>query len=82
MHELNASRLNRPVHPMPDEVRAELEARGLMERYRARPPYQQNDYIGWITRAIRPETHRKRLDQMLAELAGGKKYMNMDYHGK
>jgi len=31
---------------MPDFFREALEARGLMEAYRARPPYQQNDYIG------------------------------------
>jgi hypothetical protein len=43
------------------------------------PPYQQNDYIGWITRAKRQETKEKRLAQMLVELERGDKYMNMDY---
>jgi hypothetical protein len=41
------------------------------------PPYQQNDYIGWITRARRPETQEKRLDQMLEELEKGDVYMKM-----
>jgi dienelactone hydrolase len=48
-----------------------------MEAYQSRPPYQQNDYVGWITRARRPETRDKRLAQMLDELEGGTLYMNM-----
>ena len=62
---------------MPDFIHEALNERGLMEAYRSRPPYQQNDYIGWITRAKREETKQKRLDQMLDELEGGKLYMNM-----
>ena len=46
---------------MPDFFREALETRGLMEAYRNRPPYQQNDYIGWITRAKRQATVQKRL---------------------
>jgi len=64
---------------MPDFVQAALVARNLMEAYRERPAYQQNDYIGWITRAKRPETVQKRLSQMLAELEIGDKYMKMEY---
>ena len=45
------SPLKRPLYPMPEFVREALEARGLMEVYYERPPYQQNDYIGWINRA-------------------------------
>ena len=45
--------LKRAIHEMPDDVRAAIEERGLMEAYRARPAYQQNDYLGWITRAKR-----------------------------
>jgi uncharacterized protein YdeI (YjbR/CyaY-like superfamily) len=65
---------------MPEFIRQALLERGLMEAYRSRPPYQQNDYIGWITRARRPETQQKRLAQMLDELAGGERYMKMAYH--
>ena len=50
---------------MPGYIREALEARRLRDAYDARPPYQRNDYIGWITRAKRPETQQKRLDQML-----------------
>ncbi len=73
------SRLKRPRHPMPTEIEQGLIERGLMDAYCSRPPYQQNDYIGWITRAKRKETQQKRLDQMLAELAGEDLYMNMPY---
>lgn len=62
-------RLKRPRHPMPAEIEQGLIERGLMDR--SLPPYQQNDYIGWITRAKRKETQQKRSDQMLEELASG-----------
>lgn len=76
------SRLKRPRYEMPDDVRDALVARGLMDAYGNRPPYQQNDYIGWITRAKRQETRERRLAQMLEELARGDKYMKMDYRAK
>ena len=69
----------RPRYPMPDFIREALEIQGVMDAYRARPPYQQNDYIGWITRAKRPETQEKRLNQILAELEKGNVYMKMDW---
>jgi uncharacterized protein YdeI (YjbR/CyaY-like superfamily) len=56
-----------------------LVARGLMDAYRARPAYQQNDYLGWIERAKRPETKEKRLNQMLDELEKGGVYMRMKW---
>ncbi len=67
---------------MPDFFRAALNARGLMDAYRARPPYQQNDYIGWITRAKLDSTRQKRLDQMLDELERGGVYMKMKWNPK
>ena len=79
MNEEKPSRLKRPRYEMPDDIREALHERGLMEAYRSRPPYQQNDYIGWITRAKRPETRQRRLAQMLSELESGDKYMKMDY---
>lgn len=72
----------RPRHPMPDFIREALTARGLMEAYRARPPYQQNDYIGWITRAKLEATRQKRLTQMLDELGRGGVYMKMKWNPK
>jgi hypothetical protein len=73
------SRLKRPRNPMPDYVRESLIIRGLMDAYLERPAYQQNDYIGWITRAKRQDTKERRLAQMLEELEGGDKYMKMTY---
>ena len=72
----------RPRYPLPAFVREALRTSGLMEAYKARPPYQQNDYIGWITRAKRPETRQRRLTQMLEELASGDHYMKMPYRAK
>ncbi len=69
--------LKRPRHPMPDFVKQALEERGLMEAYKERPAYQQNDYVGWINQAKRQETKEKRLRQMLDELEVGGVYMNM-----
>jgi len=67
----------RSRYPMPEFMREALESRGVMDAYRMRPPYQQNDYIGWITRAKRVATQQKRLNQMLEELEKGDVYMNM-----
>jgi uncharacterized protein YdeI (YjbR/CyaY-like superfamily) len=52
-----------------------------MNAYLARPPYQQNDYIGWITRAKLESTKQKRLNQMLDELELGGVYMKMKWNG-
>lgn len=73
------SNLDRPVHPMPHFVKKALDEEGLMDAYHERPPYQQNDYIGWINRAKREQTKQKRLNQMLDELRRGGVYMNMDH---
>ena len=66
---------------MPDDVRQALLERGLLAAYQARPPYQQNDYVGWIARARREETRQRRLAQMLDELERGDEYMGMGYRG-
>jgi uncharacterized protein YdeI (YjbR/CyaY-like superfamily) len=54
----------------------------LRAAYDARPPYQRNDYLGWINRAKRDDTKQKRLRQMLAELRAGEGYMNMPWRPK
>ena len=64
---------------MPPLIRLALAREGLADAYRSRPAYQQNDYIGWITRAVREETREKRLRQMLDELKEGVRYMGMAY---
>lgn len=69
--------LTRPRHRLPENILRALMERNLLDAYHARPDYQQNDYIGWITRAKREATKQKRLMQMLEELEGGDRYMKM-----
>jgi uncharacterized protein YdeI (YjbR/CyaY-like superfamily) len=86
--EMTASKTKRKAptprqrYPMPAFVRKALTEAGMMTAYRARPPYQQNDYVGWITRAKREDTRQRRLDQMLEELDKGDRYMKMAYRPK
>ena len=79
MSETDFSSLSRPIHPMPSFVKKALVEHGLLDAYLSRPPYQQNDYIGWINRAKRIEAKQKRLDQILSELEQGDDYMKMKY---
>ncbi len=62
---------------MPAYVKKALSDAKLMDAYSTRPPYQRNDYLGWINRAVREETKQKRLKQMLTELKRGDVYMKM-----
>ena len=64
---------------MPGYIKEALENRGLLNDYRDRPAYQQNDYIGWIEQAKRQETKGRRLSQMLEELELGGVYMKMNH---
>ena len=70
-------RLTRPIQPMPEDIARRLDAAHLRGAYEARPPYQRNDYLGWIAGAKRPETRDKRIAQMLEELAAGDRYRKM-----
>lgn len=79
---MDAAPRKKPVHEMPEFIRKALEESGLMEAYKARPDYQQNDYIGWIIGAKQQETKERRLSQMLEELRMGDRYMNMTHDGK
>ncbi|MGD8603835.1 MAG: YdeI/OmpD-associated family protein [Anaerolineales bacterium] len=80
MPEADLSSLSRPIQPMPEFVEQALKQHDLMETYRQRPPYQRNDYLSWINRAVRPQTKEKRLLQMLDELERGDVYMKMDWN--
>ena len=71
--------LKRKKYSMPAYIKDALLSSRTLDRYLERPAYQQNDYIGWITRAKRDETKKKRLDQMLDELKRGDVYMKMDW---
>ncbi len=75
-------KLRRERHPMPDFVLKSITRANLLKAYESRPPYQQNDYIGWITQAKRKETREARLAQMLDELRRGDAYMKMAYRPK
>lgn len=74
--------MKRPENPMPECVALALDAQGLRARYDARPWYQRNDYLGWISRAKRDATRQKRLQQMLDELRAGDVYMKMPWRPK
>jgi uncharacterized protein YdeI (YjbR/CyaY-like superfamily) len=67
---------------MPAFVAEALAARGLRSAFDARPPYQQNDWTGWIAGAKREDTQQRRLEKMLSELAAGHGYMGMEWHPK
>ncbi len=71
--------LKRKKHKMPTDVKKALVANNLFGEYKARPAYQQNDYIGWIAEAKLPVTREKRLQQMLNELEVGGVYMKMNH---
>ena len=77
----DVSRLKRDIHEMPADVRDALKSAKAMDAYNARPAYQQNDYIGWITRAKLPATREKRIRQMLDELESGGVYMKKQWNG-
>ncbi|WEX78325.1 YdeI/OmpD-associated family protein [Sinorhizobium numidicum] len=76
------SNLKRAIHPMPDDIASRLRDSGLEAAYAARPAYQRNDYLGWISRAKHEETRERRMAQMLAELKAGDTYMRMPYRGR
>jgi uncharacterized protein YdeI (YjbR/CyaY-like superfamily) len=69
----------RERNPMPDDILALLKSEQVLDDYMSRPAYQQNDYLGWISRAARVETRLKRINQMIEELRAGGVYMNMDH---
>ena len=71
--------LRRTLIEMPADVKLALEQTSLRADYDHRPAYQRNDYLAWITRAVRQEIRQKRLDQMLDELKKGGVYMRMDH---
>lgn len=75
------STLRRDINPMPNSIRTLLIKQGLMELYKTRPTYQQNDYLGWIARAKLEATKQKRINQMLDELRQGHLYMKMFWKG-
>jgi uncharacterized protein YdeI (YjbR/CyaY-like superfamily) len=64
---------------MPADVKSALSKAGVAKAYAARPHYQRNDYVGWITRSKLPATRTQRIRQMVAELRKGGVYMGMKH---
>jgi uncharacterized protein YdeI (YjbR/CyaY-like superfamily) len=73
------SKLKRPKQAMPGFVKQALKKRELLEAYKKRPAYQQNDYLSWISDGKLQDIKLERLEQMLNELDKGGIYMNMEY---
>lgn len=71
--------LKRAIQAMPEDIRLRLNQEKVLEDYSARPDYQQNDYLAWISRAKQASTRQKRTNQMLDELRQGGTYMKMDH---
>jgi uncharacterized protein YdeI (YjbR/CyaY-like superfamily) len=74
--------LRRPMNPMPESIKTLLIKHDVLELYKKRPAYQQNDYLGWIARAKLDETQIKRTNQMLDELKKGDVYMKMRWSSR
>ena len=64
---------------MPADVETALRTSNTRADYDARPAYQRNDYIGWISRAQSSETRSRRIAQVINELSRGGVYMNMTH---
>jgi len=73
------SKLKRPKPAMPGFVKNALKKRGLLETYKKRPAYQQDQYLGWIDEAKIQDLKLKRLNQMLDELEKGGIFMEKEY---
>ena len=75
-------RFKRDLHPMPEFVMNALLTHELLTAFNARPPYQRDDYLGWIGRAKQEVTKQKRLAQMLDELQRGNVFMKLVFRPK
>ena len=71
----NLSSLTRKIQPIQQFIKDALEKNKVSEKYLEHPHYQQNDYIGWITKVKQEKTRSKRLNQMLKKLRNSNKYM-------
>lgn len=73
------SKLKRPKPSIPGFVKQSLKKRGLLEKYKKRPDYQQSGYLDWINEVQIREIKLQRLAQMLEELEQGGIYLNEEY---
>jgi uncharacterized protein YdeI (YjbR/CyaY-like superfamily) len=72
-------RLRRKPNELPEHVKQALEQAALRADFDARPAYQRDEYLAWLTRAKQPEVRAKRLALMLAELEAGGVFMRGDH---
>jgi hypothetical protein len=63
---------------LPEKLRAILQSKDLLNRFRERPPYQKRDYVQWTTSPAREETKARRFKILLEDLKTGR-FMNMAY---
>jgi uncharacterized protein YdeI (YjbR/CyaY-like superfamily) len=77
---IKSNTLTRSLNPVPRNLKQNLETKGLWAAYLARPPYQRNDYIGWISSAKLEPARQKRTQQMFDELRQGDRYMKMKWN--
>ncbi len=63
-------------YPMPDYILTVLTERGLLDAYRARPDYQQNDYICWVSCAKREDMREKCLSYTWPGVGAGECWKN------
>jgi hypothetical protein len=71
--------LKRKVNPVPAKIKTLMNEEGVWVAYQHRPPYQRNDYMGWINKAKLDVTKEKRTRQMIEELKKGNVYMKMKW---
>lgn len=57
--------------PLPDEIAALLDDRGVRGDDDERPAYRRNDYLGWISRATSPETRTRRMRDSSVPVGSG-----------
>lgn len=62
-------------HAMPGFVRSALTKHDLMDAFRARPDYQQNEYLGWLGKAVTDAEKKKRAAQLVDELTKGDAFL-------
>jgi hypothetical protein len=63
------SHLKRSLHPLPEDIKKALHADRLMDAFRKRPPYQQNDYmadVGSVSKKLQERGGNKSSDSKIS----------------
>lgn len=67
--------LGSAVVPVPRSVRGMLQAERVWDAWESRPSAQRDQYLEWIAAADQPSGNAERIDQMIAELRAGDRFM-------